>query len=261
MIYDKVNRKPFDKKRVTSLLLHIELKPEAIMKKNLVVLTGAGISAESGLKTFRDADGLWENYRVEDVATPMAWTKDPALVLKFYNERRQDVLKAQPNAAHLALVRLEEYFNVTIITQNIDDLHERAGSKNIIHLHGEILKSRSSVDPDLLYDCRGDIHIGDLCEMGSQLRPHVVWFHEAVPMMEPAAAVSSEAQIFLVIGTSLQVYPAAGLVNYAPYSSFKFLVDPNIPEVPRLKNLEIMEEKASVGVPLLVEKLIDGFQV
>ncbi|MBK9732938.1 MAG: NAD-dependent deacylase [Chitinophagaceae bacterium] len=230
------------------------------MKKNLVVLTGAGISAESGLKTFRDSDGLWENYRVEDVATPMAWMKDPVMVLAFYNERRRDVLKAQPNAAHKALVKLEEHFNVTIITQNIDDLHERAGSKNIIHLHGEILKSRSSADSDLLYKCHGDILLGDKCELGSQLRPHVVWFHEAVPMMEQAAAVSSEAAILIVVGTSLQVYPAAGLINYAPYSSLKFLVDPNIPEIPKLNNLEIIEAKASDGVPALVERIVEKYK-
>ncbi|HYV91016.1 MAG TPA: NAD-dependent deacylase [Chitinophagales bacterium] len=229
------------------------------MKQKLVILTGAGISAESGLKTFRDSDGLWEQYRIEDVATPMGWEKDPALVLDFYNQRRRDVLKAKPNAAHLALSKLEEYFDVTIITQNIDDLHERAGSKNIIHLHGEILKSRSSTDPDLLYECRGDIHIGEKCELGSQLRPHVVWFHEAVPMMEPASDVASKSEIFLVIGTSLQVYPAAGLINYAPYFSKKFLVDPNIPEITRIHNLEMIEAKATVGVPPLVEKLIQEF--
>src|SRR5947207_965550 len=177
------------------------------MKKKLVVLTGAGLSAESGLKTFRDSDGLWEQYRIEDVATPMAWQKDPALVLEFYNQRRRDVLAAKPNAAHFALAKLEDHFDVTVITQNIDDLHERGGSKRIIHLHGEILKSRSSVNDELLYECRGEILIGEKCELGSQLRPHVVWFHEAVPMMEVASQAASRAEIFLVIGTSLQVYP------------------------------------------------------
>lgn len=226
------------------------------MKKKLVILTGAGISAESGLKTFRDSDGLWEMYKLEDVATPMAWKKNPALVLEFYNQRRRDVLNAAPNAAHIALVKLEKHFDVTIITQNIDDLHERAGSGKIIHLHGEILKSRSSKDEDLLYECRGDIKMGELCELGSQLRPHVVWFHEAVPMMEPAAAVSGEAAIFVVIGTSLQVYPAAGLINYAPYSSMKYLVDPNVDTMPRMKNLEVIAAKATEGVPVLVEELI-----
>jgi NAD-dependent deacetylase len=229
-------------------------------KKKLVVLTGAGISAESGIKTFRDSGGLWENYRIEDVATPGAWRRNPQLVLEFYNQRRKDVLKANPNEAHLALPELEDYFNVTIITQNIDDLHERAGSKNIIHLHGEILKSRSSVDYDLLYECTGDIKIGDKCELGSQLRPHVVWFEEAVPMMDPAIEAASLAEIFMVIGTSLQVYPAAGLVNYAPYGAKKFLVDPNTPEIFSVKNLEMIQEKASIGVPPLVKKLIEEYK-
>jgi NAD-dependent deacetylase len=229
------------------------------MKKKLVILTGAGISAESGLKTFRDSDGLWEQYRIEDVATPMAWQKDPVLVLEFYNQRRKDVLRAKPNEAHKALAKLEDHFNVTVITQNIDDLHERAGSKNIIHLHGEILKSRSSDDPDLLYECTKDILMGEKCELGSQLRPHVVWFHEAVPMMEPAADAASQAEIFLVIGTSLQVYPAAGLINYAPHSSKKFLVDPVIPGFIRIHNLEFIEARATTGVPPLVARLIKEF--
>ncbi len=226
------------------------------MKKKLVILTGAGISAESGLKTFRDSDGLWETHKLEDVATPMAWKKNPARVLEFYNQRRKDVLNAKPNAAHLALVKLEPYFDVFVITQNIDDLHERAGSSHIIHLHGEILKSRSSVDEQLLYDCRSDLKMGDLCALGSQLRPHVVWFHETVPMLEYAAAVCSEAAIFVVIGTSLQVYPAAGLINYAPYSSLKYLVDPNADAMPRMKNLEVIAARATEGVPVLVEKLM-----
>ncbi|MBA2421686.1 MAG: NAD-dependent deacylase [Chitinophagales bacterium] len=225
------------------------------MKKKLVILTGAGISAESGLKTFRDSDGLWENYRLEDVATPMAWQRDPALVLEFYNQRRKDVLNVQPNAAHIALAELDNYFDVTIITQNIDDLHERAGSKHILHLHGEILKSRSSLDAELLYDCRTDISIRDRCSRGSQLRPHVVWFHEAVPMLEPAASIASEAEFFLVVGTSLQVYPAAGLIHYAPYGAKKFLVDPNIPIISELKNWKMIEAKATIGVPSLVHDL------
>lgn len=229
------------------------------VKQNIVVLTGAGISAESGLKTFRGADGLWENHRIEDVATPFAWAKDQALVLRFYNERRKDVRQATPNAAHKALVVLEEKFNVTVITQNIDDLHERAGSKNIIHLHGEIMKSRSSADENLLYDCTGDIQPGDLCELGSQLRPHVVWFHEAVPRMDQAANVCSEADILLVIGTSLQVYPAAGLIHYAPHHSLKFLVDPDFQDRPNLKNLEIITAKACKGVPELVEKIMENY--
>ena len=229
------------------------------MKKKLVVLTGAGISAESGLKTFRDSDGLWEQYRIEDVATPMAWAKDPELVLRFYNERRKDVLKAQPNSGHIALAKLEDHFDVVVITQNIDDLHERAGSKKIIHLHGEILKSRSSANSELLYDCQGDIMLGQRCELGSQLRPHVVWFYEAVPMMEVAAIESSDATLFLVIGTSLQVYPAAGLVNYAPRHSKKFLVDPRVPEVNGFYNMEYIQAKATEGVPPLVDRLIQQF--
>jgi NAD-dependent deacetylase len=223
---------------------------------NLVILTGAGISAESGLKTFRDSDGLWEQHRIEDVATPMAWEKDPKLVLKFYNGRRRDVLNAKPNEAHLALAKLEEYFTVTVITQNIDDLHERAGSKNIIHLHGEILKSRSSANPDLLYECYGDIAIGEKCALDSQLRPHVVWFHEAVPMMEPAIEATSQAEVLLIIGTSLQVYPAAGLINYAPFFSEKFLVDPHIPMFSPVNNMQMIQAKATAGVPPLVDRLI-----
>ncbi len=228
-------------------------------KNKLVILTGAGISAESGLKTFRDSDGLWEQHRIEDVATPGGWQRNPELVLEFYNQRRKDVMKAQPNAAHIALAELENYFDVTVITQNIDDLHERGGSKKIIHLHGEILKSRSSTNCDLLYECTGNIDIGDKCELGSQLRPHVVWFEEAVPMMELAIDETSMAEIFIVIGTSLQVYPAASLLNYAPYQSKKFLVDPNKPEIYTVKNLEMILEKASIGVPPLVKRLIKEF--
>lgn len=224
--------------------------------KNLVVLTGAGISAESGIKTFRDADGLWEKFRIEDVATLEAWRRNQQLVLDFYNQRRRDVRQAQPNAAHRALAGLDNFFHVTIITQNIDDLHERGGSQNIIHLHGEIMKSRSSIDDSLLYDCPGDIALGDKCELGSQLRPHVVWFGEAVPMMDVAAEVTSRAEILLVIGTSLQVYPAAGLINNAPSGSKKFLVDPVRPELMPVRHLEVIEERATDGVPKLVNQLI-----
>lgn len=225
-------------------------------KQNLVVFTGAGISAESGIRTFRDANGLWENYRIEEVATPAAWVANPARVLDFYNQRRKDVKKAQPNAAHLSLVQLEDYYQTTIITQNIDDLHERAGSQNVIHLHGEIMKSRSSNTDAFLYDCPGDILPGDLCEFGYQLRPHVVWFNEPVPMMELAIEVSMEADIFIVIGSSLQVYPAAGLIRYAPSRALKYLVDPNIPEAIPVKNMEMIAAKASEGVPMLVNQLI-----
>lgn len=226
------------------------------MKNKIVVLTGAGISAESGLKTFRDSDGLWENYDVYDVATPEAWAKDQELVLRFYNDRRRQVREAQPNAAHKALTELEQQYDVTIITQNIDDLHERAGSSNVVHLHGEIIKSRSSVDENLLYDCPGDIKKGDTCDKGSQLRPHVVWFGEMVPMIEVAAAICRKADIFMVIGTSLAVYPAAGLVHYVEYDVPKYIIDPNIPENYINPATIAIQEKASVGVPKLVRELL-----
>ena len=194
-------------------------------KKHIVVLSGAGISAESGLKTFRDSDGLWMGYNVEDVATPRAFKKDPQLVLDFYNQRRKDVSAAQPNAAHTGLAALEKDFDVTIITQNIDDLHERGGSTNVLHLHGEIFKMRSVADEHQVYDIRGDIKPGDLAEDGTQLRPHIVWFEEPVPMMEKAVAVLHDCDYFVVIGTSLQVYPAASLLHYAPAFLPKFIID------------------------------------
>src|SRR5688572_15210372 len=186
-------------------------------KSKLVVLSGAGMSAESGLKTFRDSDGLWEGYDVAEVATPRAWKKNPGLVLDFYNMRRKNILDAQPNAGHFGLAELENHFDVHIITQNIDDLHERAGSTNVLHLHGEILKMRSEHSEELIYDIRGDINLGDKAEDGAQLRPAIVWFEEPVPMIEQAIPLVRSADIFLVIGTSLVVYPAAGLVNYAPW--------------------------------------------
>ncbi|UKJ06291.1 SIR2 family NAD-dependent protein deacylase [Solitalea lacus] len=223
--------------------------------KKLVVLTGAGISAESGLKTFRDSDGLWEGYDINEVATPEGWRKNPALVQEFYNMRRKAVVEAEPNAAHYALAELQQYFDVVIITQNIDNLHEKAGSNKVIHLHGIITKSQSSLDPNLTYDIEGyEIKMGEKCEKGSQLRPHVVWFGEAVPMIEPAARECSEADLFAVVGTSLQVYPAAGLIDFVPYESPKFLVDPNTPYVSG--NIKTIKEKASVGLPLLVELLL-----
>jgi NAD-dependent deacetylase len=226
-------------------------------KKRIVVFTGAGVSAESGIKTFRDSDGLWENYKIEDVATPQAWNKNPALVNEFYNLRRKQVLEVQPNAAHKALVKLEKKFDVNIITQNIDDLHERAGSKKVLHLHGEIRKVRSTVKPNLIYDLAGwELKMGDKCELGSQLRPHIVWFGEAVPMMDMAMSLVSVADIFLVIGTSLNVYPAAGLLSYADRSIPKYLVDPNPQNIGRIEHLTIMAEKAGEGVPKLVEELL-----
>ena len=225
--------------------------------KKVVVVTGAGISAESGLKTFRDAGGLWEGYNVYDVATPEAWKRDPDMVQHFYNERRKSVLEAKPNAAHYALVKLEEKFKVTIVTQNIDDLHERAGSSKIIHLHGLITKSQSDRNPKVTYDIPGsELKMGELCELGSQLRPHVVWFGEAVPMIENAAKECYEADIFIVIGTSLQVYPAAGLIDLVPAKAEKILVDPRAMEI-SAKNIEMIPENAAAAVPELVERLLN----
>jgi NAD-dependent deacetylase len=217
-------------------------------KKKLVVLTGAGISAESGLKTFRDSDGLWEGYDIEDVATPRAWKKNPQLVLEFYNYRRREVARAQPNAAHIGLAELQEDFDVHIITQNIDDLHERAGAKNVLHLHGEIFKMRCEKYDDLIYEIREDIKWGDKSEKGFQLRPHIVWFEEPVPMIEQATIITRTAEIFVVVGTSLVVYPAAGLVNYAPWGIPKFIVDKRIPYTSSLYNLTTIEMAATEGV-------------
>lgn len=227
-------------------------------KKKLVVLTGAGISAESGLKTFRDSDGLWEGYDINEVATATAWRRNPALVQEFYNLRRRNVKEAQPNAAHIALAELEEGFDVHIITQNIDDLHERAGSTKIIHLHGEILKMRSEKNDELIYEIHDDIKMGDLAEDGSQLRPHIVWFEEAVPKMEEAALATRQADIFLIVGTSLAVYPAAGLVNYAPWDIPKFIVDKKIPYTSSLYNLNAIEKPAGEGMQD-VKKLLSTY--
>jgi NAD-dependent deacetylase len=226
-------------------------------KKKIVVLTGAGISAESGISTFRDAGGLWEGYDIEEVATPGGWARNRELVLKFYNDRRKNVREAVPNPAHYALKDLEEKYEVVIITQNIDDLHERAGSKNIIHLHGEIMKARSSVDYNLLYDLgEKDITNGDKCAKGSQLRPHIVWFGEAVPTMEEAIAEAVNADILIVIGTSMAVYPAAGLVNYVPRQIPKYIIDPKIPSDIHQINLVKIPMKAGEGVPQLVKQLL-----
>lgn len=224
-------------------------------KKKLVILTGAGISAESGLKTFRDSDGLWEGYNIEDVATPRAWRKNPQLVLDFYNFRRKNVLDAKPNAAHYGLAELEKDFDVTIITQNIDDLHERAGSTNILHLHGEILKMRSERDPELIYPVTGDIRLGDKAEDGSQLRPHIVWFEEPVPMMELAVPIVNRADLFVVVGTSLVVYPAAGLVNYTRQDIPLFVLDKKLPYLPDNGFLTCIEKPATEGISLLRSKL------
>ena len=225
--------------------------------KKLVVLTGAGISAESGIKTFRDSDGLWEEYRIEDVATFEAWQRNPELVNDFYNQRRKQLYSTEPNDAHKALVLLEKKYDVRIITQNIDDLHERAGSSNVLHLHGELKKVRSTVDEDLVYELEGwELKIGDKCEKGSQLRPHIVWFGEAVPNIVPAAQLCSKADILMVIGTSLNVYPAAGLLSYAPAAAPKYLVDPKGQSVAGIRNLSVINKKAGMGVPALVDELL-----
>lgn len=226
-------------------------------KKKLVVLTGAGISAESGLKTFRDEDGLWEGYDIHEVATATAWRKNPALVLEFYNMRRKGVKAAKPNDAHYGLAALEENFDVTIVTQNIDDLHERAGSGNVVHLHGEILKMRSEKNETLIYPIEGDIQLGDKAEDGGQLRPHIVWFEEPVPMMEEAIEVVKQAELFVIVGTSLVVYPAAGLVNYAPWPIPKYIIDKKIPYTSSLYNLTVIEKPATEGVREL-HKVLTG---
>lgn len=217
-------------------------------KKKLVVLSGAGVSAESGLKTFRDSDGLWEGFNVEDVATPDAWERNPQLVLEFYNERRRNVRDAKPNAAHYGLAKLQDDFDVHIITQNIDDLHERGGSKNIMHLHGEIFTMRSEVNESLIYEIRNDIKLGDKGEDGKQLRPNIVWFGEAVPVIEDAIPLVRSADIFVVVGTSLAVYPAAGLVGYALAEIPKFIIDKKIPYTSSINNLTRIEKPATEGV-------------
>jgi len=228
-------------------------------KKRLIVLTGAGISAESGLKTFRDGDGLWMGYNVYEVASPHGWKKDPQLVLDFYNMRRKDVTAAKPNSAHIGLAELEKDFDVTIVTQNIDDLHERAGSTNVLHLHGEIFKMRSVENENRIYEIRGDINLGDKAEDGVQLRPHIVWFEEPVPMIEKAIALMNDCDLFVVVGTSLQVYPAASLLHYAPRHLPKYIIDKKIPAVENYPNLHLIEKPATEGVKELIEILIKYF--
>jgi len=224
-------------------------------KKKIVVLTGAGVSAESGLKTFRDSDGLWEGYNIEEVATPRAWRRDPQLVLDFYNMRRKNVADAAPNAAHLGLAELEKDFDVHIITQNIDDLHERAGSTKVMHLHGEIFKMRSEKNESLIKEIKGDIMLGDCAEDGCQFRPNIVWFEEPVPKIEEAIPIVRSADIFVVVGTSLVVYPAAGLVNYAAREIPKFIVDKRIPYTPSVENVIAIEKPATEGVSVMVEMI------
>ena len=224
-------------------------------KKKLVVLSGAGISAESGLRTFRDSDGLWEGYDVTEVATPRAWRKNPQLVLDFYNMRRRDVAAAKPNAAHIGLAELENDFDVTIITQNIDDLHERGGSTRVLHLHGEIFQMRSEHDERNIYEIRGDIRLGDKAGDGGQFRPNIVWFEEPVPMMEEAIPVAHSADIFVVVGTSLVVYPAAGLINYVSAITPKFIIDKRVPFTQNFQNLIAIEKPATEGVKDLLALL------
>ncbi len=239
----------------------IDSKTEVVvlnMKKNLIVLTGAGISAESGLKTFRDSDGLWMGYDVYAVASPQGWKKDPELVLDFYNQRRKEVAKALPNAAHKGIADLERYFNVTVITQNIDDLHERAGSTNVIHLHGEIFKMRGEIDENSFYDIKEDIHFGDKAPDGSQFRPHVVWFGEAVPMIEVASKEMSTADIFILAGTSLQVYPAAGLIDFLLPGIPKYILDKNPPYIPPHHNFIEIQKPATEGVKEIKKLLTEN---
>lgn len=225
-------------------------------KKKLVVLSGAGISAESGLKTFRDGDGLWEGYNIEDVATWEAWKRNPALVLEFYNERRKNVADAQPNAAHLGLAALEKYFDVTIITQNIDDLHERAGSTNVLHLHGEIFKMKSERNESLISNIRDDIKMGDLAADGAQWRPHIVWFGEPVKKMEEAVPLVNSADVFVVAGTSLVVYPAAGLLHFIKKNTAVYVIDKIIPAFAPVKNITLIEKPATAGVKELINLLL-----
>ena len=225
------------------------------MKKNLVVLSGAGISQESGLKTFRDMGGLWEQYDVTEVASPEAWARNPELVMRFYNERRKQLFESKPNAGHLGIAELQESFNVKIVTQNVDDLHEQAGSIDVLHLHGELRKVRSTIDSSLIYTMENwELKIGDTCELGGQLRPHIVWFGEAVPAIQKAIPIVQKADILVVIGTSLAVYPAAGLVNYTQAEIPVFVVDPASPKVHQDK-VTYIQEKAGLGIEILKSKL------
>jgi len=215
------------------------------------------MSAESGIRTFRDSGGLWEEYDIAEVASPMGWWKNQELVLRFYNERRRQLAECRPNAAHIGLAELEEYFDVHIITQNVDDLHERAGSTKILHLHGELTKARSSADPSLVSDIGyGDINPGDKCAKGSQMRPHIVWFGEQVPMMDEAVRITETADIFAVIGSSLNVYPAAGLISHAPDTASLWLIDPNDVYVPANRKVEVIKTGASEGVRILKQRLL-----
>lgn len=223
----------------------------------MVVLTGAGISAESGISTFRDSGGLWDRYDISEVATPEAWERNMDLVIDFYNQRRKQLYEVEPNAGHYALVKLEEKYDVHIITQNVDDLHERAGSSKVLHLHGELKKVRSTADENLVYELKGwEMKKGDTCEKGSQLRPHIVWFGEPVPMIPNAAEISSTADIYIIIGTSLNVYPAAGLVNYVKPGTPIYIIDPGDVFAAHIPDVRFIKEKAGTGTLKLVEELL-----
>jgi NAD-dependent deacetylase len=225
------------------------------MKKHIVVLTGAGISAESGIKTFRDADGLWEGHDVMEVATPQGFATNPELVLDFYNQRRRQLFEVNPNAAHFDLAQLETHFNVSIITQNVDDLHERSGSTKVIHLHGELLKARSTYDVNDILEWKSDLVLGQTCKKGYQLRPHIVWFGEDVPMIEKAVEICETADILIIIGTSMQVYPAAGLMHYVPENSPMYFIDPK-PAMESKNNLTVIAENATVGIKKVLKLLV-----
>jgi NAD-dependent deacetylase len=226
--------------------------------RNLVALTGAGISAESGIPTFRDSNGLWEGYDVMQVATPEGWRANPQLVLDFYNQRRKTALAAKPNRGHKILAELEKHFNVTIVTQNVDNLHERAGSSHVIHLHGSLFESRSTADESLVYPIEGwELKWGECCAKGSQLRPNIVWFGEMVPMMDVAANYATKADIFIVVGTSMVVYPAAGLIHYVPHDTMKYIVDPRVPDVGNLPFTKLIEDKGSTGLEVVLRELVE----
>ena len=227
------------------------------MMKKLVVLSGAGISAESGIATFRDSNGLWEGHDIMEVASPEGWDKNKSLVLDFYNKRRKQALEVKPNKGHFILAELEQYFDVTIITQNVDHLHEMAGSSDVLHLHGKLFESRSTIDESLTYKMEGwELKIGDTCEKGSQLRPNIVWFGEDVPLMSLAVRIACKADIFLVVGTSMVVYPAAGLIDYVPADTPKYIIDPIKPSVAKYSNLHFIEEVGTVGLARLKEMLL-----
>jgi NAD-dependent deacetylase len=230
----------------------------SLPKKKIVVLTGAGISAESGIPTFRDANGLWEGHDVMEVASPEGWRKNASLVLEFYNQRRKKALEVKPNRGHEIIAELEEFFDVVIVTQNVDNLHEKAGSTNVIHLHGSLFEARSTVNDELIYPVEGwQLNVGDVCEKGSQLRPNIVWFGEMVPLIGVAAREASQADIFLVVGTSMVVYPAAGLIDYVPYEALKYVVDPKLPTMLSLPYLKRIEEKASTGMVKVKDDLME----